>query len=63
MCHLFMGHRNTSEFSDVYAMRLISRTSTEFVNIYQISVCILCYFRVRMLFRFVFIKLRHCMAI
>jgi len=33
----------TSEFSDVYVtIRLISRTSTEFVNIYQISVYTLC---------------------
>jgi len=32
----------TTEFSDVYPMRLISRTSAEFVNIYQISVYILC---------------------
>ena len=34
--------QDTSEFFDVYVMRLISRTSSESVNIYEISVYILC---------------------
>ena len=35
----------------------------EFVNIYQISVCIVSQLCVCLLFQFVLIKLRHCMAI
>jgi len=56
--------RSRQNFSMCMLWYCFFRTSTtKFVNIYQILVCIWCLSFMRMLFRFVLIKLQHCMAI